>query len=564
MIEEMPDSIGRYQFTHALLQETLMDELSLTRRVRLHARIAESLEATYGEDSEAHAAELAFHFEQAQSMVGTDKLVRYSMLAGQKALDNSAFEDAMAHFQRGVEARQGQEMDDQLAELLVGYGRAGVSISDMVKTLKDYVPAMERAFDYYSSNGQTDRAVSVADFPHSTPVQMLMKETHRRALELVPEGSHQAARLLSLYGYSLGVGEGLDLTQSRDAFERALEIVRREGDGALEVRILSSYANILGFHLQLDEALPMALEAIHREEETNNPVDMLRALLWASNIYAYTGEFQQGETFADSMLSRAQSAGDLWWIGLATAAKMEAIASQGRLLEAVTLIKNADPRLGDNLQFQYRAVRILAQAGNLTDASDLVATITGGFGTLMSGGYNTIMAISSYLECSFDPGMTVDLVNKVNEWSSLRNIDINQHAELGLRYGLAVFVTLREDKILGQEQYSRISQLVRSGDVCAYGVSSQRVLGDLAKILEDNTRAEEHYQRSVKFCRGTGFKPELAWSLYEYADLLLTRDGDRDREKAGPMLDEALALTTDMGMKPLMEKVLSKREILKA
>jgi len=45
---------------------------------------------------------------------------------------------------------------------------------------------------------------------------------------------------------------------------------------------------------------------------------------------------------------------------------------------------------------------------------------------------------------------------------------------------------------------------------------------------------------------------------------LLTRDSDRDREKAGPMLDEALALTTDMGMKPLMEKVLSKREILKA
>ena len=30
------------------------------------------------------------------------------------------------------------------------------------------------------------------------------------------------------------------------------------------------------------------------------------------------------------------------------------------------------------------------------------------------------------------------------------------------------------------------------------------------------------------------------------------------------MLDETLALATDMGMKPLMEKVLSKREILKA
>ena len=44
VIEELPQSVGRYQFTHALIQETLTAELSLTRRVRLHARIAQALE----------------------------------------------------------------------------------------------------------------------------------------------------------------------------------------------------------------------------------------------------------------------------------------------------------------------------------------------------------------------------------------------------------------------------------------------------------------------------------------------------------------------------------------
>ena len=33
-----------YEFTHALIQGTLADEISLTRRARLHARIAELLE----------------------------------------------------------------------------------------------------------------------------------------------------------------------------------------------------------------------------------------------------------------------------------------------------------------------------------------------------------------------------------------------------------------------------------------------------------------------------------------------------------------------------------------
>ncbi len=56
LIEELPQSAGLYQFTHALIQETLFEELSTTRRVRLHAGIAERLEELYGDEVEVHAA----------------------------------------------------------------------------------------------------------------------------------------------------------------------------------------------------------------------------------------------------------------------------------------------------------------------------------------------------------------------------------------------------------------------------------------------------------------------------------------------------------------------------
>ena len=46
----MPQAVGRYKFTHALIQATLIGELSATRRVRLHARIGEALEELNGED----------------------------------------------------------------------------------------------------------------------------------------------------------------------------------------------------------------------------------------------------------------------------------------------------------------------------------------------------------------------------------------------------------------------------------------------------------------------------------------------------------------------------------
>ena len=84
VIDEMPNLVGRYQFTHALIQETLAGELSTTRKVRLHARIAEALEDVYGTEAEAHAAELAHHF--AEAAAGSAKLVHYSLLAGDRAL----------------------------------------------------------------------------------------------------------------------------------------------------------------------------------------------------------------------------------------------------------------------------------------------------------------------------------------------------------------------------------------------------------------------------------------------------------------------------------------------
>ena len=70
VLEEPLGGAGRYQFTHALIQGTLLDELSLTRRARLHARIAEALEDLYGERAEAHAAELAHHFAEAETVPG--------------------------------------------------------------------------------------------------------------------------------------------------------------------------------------------------------------------------------------------------------------------------------------------------------------------------------------------------------------------------------------------------------------------------------------------------------------------------------------------------------------
>ena len=58
--------------------------------------------------------------------------------------------------------------------------------------------------------------------------------------------------------------------------------------------------------------------------------------------------------------------------------------------------------------------------------------------------------------------------------------------------------------------------------------------------------------------------PELAWSLCDYADMLSERNNEGDRQKAMQLLDESLQISRELGMQSFMERVLSRREILKA
>ena len=62
VVHELPDSPGRYTFSHALVQHTLYEDLGGTRRTRLHKAVGEAIERLYGENSDDCVGELARHF----------------------------------------------------------------------------------------------------------------------------------------------------------------------------------------------------------------------------------------------------------------------------------------------------------------------------------------------------------------------------------------------------------------------------------------------------------------------------------------------------------------------
>ena len=100
-------------------------------------------------------------------------------------------------------------------------------------------------------------------------------------------------------------------------------------------------------------------------------------------------------------------------------------------------------------------------------------------------------------------------------------------------------------------------------DVCGL-ISLDRLLGLLAQVMDKLDVAKDHYEDALSFCRKAGFQPELAWTCHDYADMLKEQDGPDDQAKATVMLDESLAISRELGMKPLIERALSRRGNLEA
>ena len=82
-------------------------------------------------------------------------------------------------------------------------------------------------------------------------------------------------------------------------------------------------------------------------------------------------------------------------------------------------------------------------------------------------------------------------------------------------------------------------------------------------FAKDKSQAMGHFEDALAFCVRAGYRTRLVRSCYDYADILLQRKETGDREKSVSLLDESLGISTELGMRPLMERVLSRRDILK-
>ena len=136
---------------------------------------------------------------------------------------------------------------------------------------------------------------------------------------------------------------------------------------------------------------------------------------------------------------------------------------------------------------------------------------------------------------------------------------------------MALIAVQLDDATAAAEQYEAIREEGLTSAV-ALILSIERLLGLLSHTVGALNRAAEHFEDALALCRNAGFRPELAWTCCDYADTLLQRaltssaptESEEHRRKAMTLLEESLAISSELGMRPLMKRVLSRREILGA
>jgi tetratricopeptide (TPR) repeat protein len=561
VIEELPQSVGSYQFTHALIQETLSSELSLTRRVRLHARIAESLEDMYGSEADVHASELAYHFGQAEAVTGTLKLVHYSLVAGERALAAYAWGESQVHFERGLAAKENQPMDAETAAIVHGLAQAQAAGGDIEEIRSHVLFNLTRAFDYYAETGEIAKAIAVAEHSHSGPLSMVMTDLLSRALRLVDPNSRQEASLLSAYGLSVGINSK-DIGPSKQALDRALDISRQGNHTDLEKRALANSAQVNNFHLRFHEGLENALNAIAIESE--NPVDHLRARLHAGYILANLGRQSEAQEQATAMLAHVETIRDRWWSARAIALNQVLAVARGDW----SVASSFEDAHGRTATDWYPRALMEFQLGNFSEGQvTFDRGMEGVEGLIRDFG---VVGLPVGVAAWSTPiiARITGVPDRFAEAKSAANVAISSPTGRPIRVslarlGLALMAVELKDVSASREQYRALESLSGTMFITS-SIATDRMLGLLAHTMGDLDVAMRHFEDALVFCRKAGYRPELAWTCCDYADMLRERDAEGDRAKTISLLDESLAISSELGMRPLMERVLSRREILKA
>jgi len=281
VVEATPGGLASWRFVHTLVREVLYEGLPAARRVRLHGRVGEALEAVYAADLGPHLAELAHHFVTA-APAGEEtvaRAVQVATLAGRRAQELLAWEEAAGLFARALAVLELAEVPDQgeRCDLLLALGAADMAASDVAAARAAYQQAGELARRMGALEALASAALGLGLEYTAGMVDPVEVGLLEEALAALGEGdsplrARVLARLASALLFTTQVDRRLVLS------EDAVQLARRLGDPATLAAVLHDRLLVIGGTEQkvVAEGLAVATEVVELAERLGDRALALR------------------------------------------------------------------------------------------------------------------------------------------------------------------------------------------------------------------------------------------------------------------------------------------------
>jgi class 3 adenylate cyclase/tetratricopeptide (TPR) repeat protein len=560
LVTEVPGSLGRLRFAHALVRDVLYADVSTLRRIRLHRRAAEVLERLYERDLDPHLAELAHHFFEAVPGGEIDKAIEYARRAGDRAVALTAFEEAVRLYRMALQALELEDRpeEDLRCELLLRLGEAQARAGETSAARETFLAAagvarkLERPEQFgRAALGYGGRFVWEAGRgdPHLVP---LLEE----AVAALPVDSPLRAKLLA----RLAGGPLRDEVERsrRDALSKeAVEIAGRLGDPGTLAYVLDGRHAAAWWPENLNARLDIATQLVRvatqaddkerilqghhyrfigllelgdmagaraeveaqarLAEELHQPTQLFYVATCRSTLAAFEGRSDDAERLTDEAFRYGERAERAMAVISRRFQLYIVRGAQGRLDELAEEIDLAVDEFPTYVVFRCMLAHLYAEIGRLGEAREP-------FKRLAASGFSELPKNDEWV---FGMALLADVAGL------LRDVPASQ---------------LLYEQLLPYDGRNAVS----APDACIGSVA--RSLGVLAATIGRYDDAARHFKDAIAMNTRTGGRPWVAQAQCNYARMLLERGDRGDHDRAVELVTACRETARALGSAGLLSK----------
>jgi predicted ATPase len=379
-----------FTFKHALIQDAAYESLLKSTRQHYHQRIAQVLESQFPETVEAQPELLAHHYTAAGLNA---QAVSYWHKAGQRAIERSAYVEAIGHLRTGLallqtlpetSERSQQELLLHLAlgaSLRATQGTGALEVGEtytrarqLCQHLEDpqrLIPMLNGLWNYYLVRAELQTACALG-----AQLLALAQQTQDSAMLLA---AHRAlgATLFYLGETTLAYTHFVQGMALYDPKQHRASAFLSEDDAGVICHILAAWALwCLG---SLDQGLAQVDEAVVLAQQVARPFSLSFVLGFAAVFHQLRREWQLVQERAAAAISLATVQGFPHWRARGVVLRGWALVQQGQVKEGIEQINQgliAIRATGGEVQQPYFLALLAEAHGPLGEPEAGLAVLT--------------------------------------------------------------------------------------------------------------------------------------------------------------------------------------------